>query len=166
MGRALSHVSPRRAGSSSEAAPLAAVGRLHDVKRFSAPGHFDLTKRDPTGARGRLTNQSGGLRSFVRAASAGKFIAVKSLHPAQLISSLGVRTTVHPGPSNSLGFAPGAFIRFRKKPQNEGGCNRPDRSHRAVSFLRHWSASSCVHTTHERAAPFLGTRHTQAGAVA
>ena len=85
---------------------------------------------------------------------AGRGSYVRGLHPVDVaavslhtearsfarpltISSLCVRTTVHPGPSNSVGFAPGAFIRFRKKPQDKGGCNRSHRPHRAVSFLRH-----------------------------
>jgi len=132
---------PRRGGDRSVGHAPAAVGRgLSLVKRFGAPGHLCLTKHDPTGARGRLTNQSGGLRGFVGSASAGKFKAVKSPHPAQSFLPLGVRPTVLRGPSTSVRrHNRTAFIRFHQKPQNELRRHSAYRSHPSVPLvLRHF----------------------------
>lgn len=133
---------PRRGGDRSVGHAPAAVGRgLSLVKRFGAPGHLCLTKHDPTGARGRLTNQSGGLRGFVGSASAGKFKAVKSPHPAQSFLPLGVRPTVLRGPSTSVRRHNRTAFYLRhpeRDPQHRSACQLTDAHHPSVpSILRH-----------------------------
>ena len=120
-------------------------------------------------------NSQAGLRSCIRVVHPVDVAALvcspneaRSFARPLTISSLGVRTTVHPGPSNSVGVMPTAlYLRHPKRdPKHRPACKLTDAHQPSVSFLRHWSASVRVNTTHERAAPFLGTQHTQAGAVA
>jgi len=72
-------------------------------------------------------NSQAGLRSCIRVVHPVDVAALvcspneaRSFARPLTISSLGVRTTVHPGPSNSVGVMPTAFLRtLQCQPQND-----------------------------------------------
>ena len=87
----------------------------------------------------------------------------RGLHLAPVnVSSLGVRPT-NCGPGNSVRrHNRTAFIRFHQKSQNEGGSNRPYRSHPSVpSILRHSVPVSVLHMKGQKPWNFLGRRRSE-----
>ena len=120
---------------------------------------------------GRLSqNSPAGRRSHIRVVRPVDVAAVLLHTEARAFTRraltrlpLGVRPTVLRGPGNSVRrHNRAAFIRFHQKSQNEGGSNRPYRSHPSVPLiLRHSVPVSVLHMKGQKPWNFLGRRRSE-----